>query len=145
MEWDSLFLLKYPGYVLWFYLAFRWFRPDAGRRLGRVFGLSLLRILVGLVLGLAIFALGGGVYHMLGRGPVSWWLSYAATYVPVRWFEWAFMELFVLPGPLSARALLLGSPGGPRAWRAVGVAISCLGDLVLMIAAPGFPFEKFMC
>ena len=71
-------------------------------------------------------------------------LAYLAVYVPVRWFEWALIELF-----LSSAARTLGgfvlSSGRTRPWRIGGILVSCLADVPVMLALGGLPMGRFMC
>ncbi len=143
------FVLKGAAYALWCALGVRRFQPERTRRAGLALGLGLLRLVLGLVFGVAIFLGGALVYAGLSEdgafaASTAMILTYLAVYVPVRWIEWAIIEAILTP---RARGLgfLLGSDGGARRWRLGGVLISCLADVPLMLAAGGLPVGRFMC
>lgn len=147
------FAAKGAAYCGWCGLGARLFRPAATSVLGLALGLGALRLLLGLLFGVAIFlgsAFAVAGLDEAGASPtLAMGLAYLGVYVPVRWIEWGIVELLLrAPAPSAGRFLgrfLGGTDGTGRAWRGGGIVISCLADVPLMLAAGGLPIGRFMC
>ena len=147
------FAAKGAAYCGWCGLGARLFRPAATSVLGLALGLGALRLLLGLLFGVGIFlgsAFAVAGLDEAGASPtLAMGLAYLGVYVPVRWIEWGLIELLLRPAARTQAGFLrafLGSVDRPgRAWRAGGIAISCLADVPLMLAAGGLPIGRFMC
>jgi hypothetical protein len=141
--------LKAAAYCFWCVRGVRLFRPERAAPVGLGVALGGLRLVLGLGFGLGIFLAGAAVFA--GLATVTWLergvamvLTYLAVYVPVRWLEWAIIETILVRGR-GLGAFLLSSSGRGVRWRLVGIAISCLADVPLMLAAGGVPVGRFMC
>jgi hypothetical protein len=109
--------------------------------------------LKGIVYGIVRLAMGA----FLGLMLIFWLLNalriaipnhlllYLAVYVPVRWFEWSLMAVFMDGEPWTWRNLLVGRTSSSRLWRIGGIVISCIADIPMMISLGGLPLGRFMC
>jgi hypothetical protein len=143
------FAAKGAAYCGWCGLGARLFRPAGTRVLGLALGLGVLRMVLGLLFGVAIFlgsALAVAGLTEGGSGmTLAMVLAYLGVYVPVRWIEWAIIEALLRRPARSFAGFLGGVDRTGRAWRLGGAAISCLADLPLILAAGGLPIGRFMC
>ena len=144
--------IKACAYAGWCYVGLRAFRPEGKPRLAAVLGLGILRLLLGLVFGIGIFFASAFAYAGLSEGSgaalsatATAVLTYLATYVPVRWIEWALIELILTPAARSPGGFLLGSSSRSRLWRLGAISVSCLADVPMILALGGLPLGRFMC
>ena len=143
------FAAKGAAYCGWCGLGARLFRPAGTRVLGLALGLGTLRLVLGLVFGVAIYL--GSCLAVVGLDEagadptLAMGLAYLGVYVPVRWIEWAIIETILRPQARSFGRFWAGADGSGRLWRLGGAAISCLADVPLMLAAGGLPVGRFMC
>jgi hypothetical protein len=138
----SYVALKYGAYVAWCFLGIRWLR-EMNPPVTSALGLGFVRLLLGVVFGIAIF-LTGGVMHL--NVPNHLWLSYFAVYAPVRWVEWSIMTLLVAPG--TGFFLLRANPRA-NLWQLGGIAVSHLADIPVILSGSGvgdmLPVGRFLC
>ena len=140
--------IKFLAYFTWCALGVRFLDPHKRStiRSGLLFG--SLRLLLGVVVGVSIFLLGGIMHWAAWNNLV---LQYLTVYVPVRWFEWGLMELLIVRdqshGPLFS--LLAGGDAKTRLWRLGGIVVSHLADLPLIFGSGGvhemLPGGRFLC
>jgi len=145
----TYFVLKALAYCTWCWVGVRMFRPEREAKLGLGIGFGLFRMSLGLVFGVGIFLGGAVVYGGFESAELStsvaMALTYLAVYVPVRWIEWAIVETILVTGEKTFTTFLGGSSARGVRWRLGGIAISCLADVPLMVAAGGIPIGRFMC
>jgi hypothetical protein len=136
--------LKLVAYAAVCWLGLRWVarRPSAAVRAAL---LGALRLVMGLVFGVGIFLASAWVVAGTGQGFDAQLLAYALVYVPVRWIEWSLLALLVVPASRSLRGFVLGSDGRDRAWRCVGIVVSCTADVPVLLAVGGLPVGRFCC
>ena len=143
--------LKAAAYAGWCALGLRLLRPGVSRRALAALALGLLRLVIGLSFAVGIFLastlLVAGLHEAAGE-PLSpsatVVLTYLAVYVPVRWVEWALIELVLTSEARTLRGFLLSSRRA-RPWRLGGILVSCLADVPVMLALGGLPMGRFMC
>lgn len=147
MMWTVLYVAtKLAAYCGWCYYGLVKFRPETANRAAAALGLGVVRLLMGLVFGGVIFLASTFLAPVLWSFPGREVLTYASTYVPIRWVEWTLMAILITPGSRSFGSWLFGWNSVSRLWRLGGIGISCLADLPI-IAAVGWilPVGRFMC
>ncbi|MCI0487394.1 MAG: hypothetical protein L0229_12440 [Blastocatellia bacterium] len=120
MELVLYILIKYAAYTLWCYLGVAVLKPVLKNRLGRAFGYGLIRLLMGIFFGIAIFFAA----LMLSNATRNSILTYLVVYVPVRFIEWLIMAFIIGKGSMKPK---------PYLWIGGGIVISCLADIPLGI------------
>ena len=135
-------VLKFAVYSGWCWVGLKLFRPHGERRPRAALGLGLLRLGMGAFFGILIWVLGTAAARPLGGNQV---LIYLAVYVPVRWIEWAIIDLLIQPERFSFKVFFLGAGPVSRGWRARGIVVSCLADVPVIVSMGGLPLGRFMC
>jgi hypothetical protein len=107
----------------------------------------LVRLLIGVAAGFAIFFIGG-ISRLSAWNNV--FLQYLIVYAPVRWFEWGIMELLITrSGRNPVHAFILGGNGRSRLWRLGGILVSHLADIPMIAMGAGYrdmlPIGRFLC
>ena len=145
----SYFAVKGAAYCGWCGVGVNRFRPASTRRVGLALGLGALRLVMGFVFGVGIFFASAFAVAGLDESGVgvtaAMVLAYLGVYVPVRWVEWALIEAILHTPARSLAGFTRGGDRASRTWRLGGIAISCLADVPLMLAAGGLPVGRFMC
>lgn len=117
-------LTKFTAYSGWCYLGLAWFDPTRSPKATGSLFYGLVRLLMGIVFGLAIFfaalTLNNAVKNSL--------LTYFVVYVPVRVIEWSLMLWILRREGTFPRYLL---------WVGGGVILSCLADIPLGVMEGG--------
>jgi len=135
------FVLKYLAYAAWCFAGLKLLGDTSPSPRAKALGLGAFRVLLGIALGVVIWALSTKVYSSLSGDRASrQLLTYLAVYVPVRWLEWSLIASVV---ERSFGAFLV-----PRSVRSVlfrlgGIAVSCVADVPMLI--DGLPVGRFMC
>ncbi len=111
--------IKFFAYSLWCLLGLRWFEGQSGNQIRRAFKLGLVRLLIGIGLGLFIFIAA----LKMNNATRDSLLTYLVIYVPVRFFEWLVIAFFIKKKKGLPQALL---------WILGGIVVSCLADLTLL-------------
>jgi|SRR6185295_17936362 len=139
-------LLKYLAYSVWCWVDLK--KQKGGRRGLWVpaVGWGFLRLAMGFFFGIGIYLLSTSVACALpSELPAREVFTYLFTYVPVRWIEWAIMDVLISSRRESLKSFLLGSDAFSRKWRLGGIVLSCLADGPMMAMMGGFPIGRFMC
>jgi len=124
-------LLKWMAYAGWCWLGLG-FQNSRRGRLGRAALWGLGRVGLGIAFGLTV----GFVFllaHWIPSAEWSWYVGlYVGIYIPVRWIEWSLMAHAMKVPPLR--------------WRAGGIGVSCVVDLVQMLLLGSLiPVGRFLC
>lgn len=143
-EFIGYVVLKFLAYVMWCYAGVGLLRYE--RTFRSALGFGALRLMIGVLFGIAVFFIGG-MAHL--DAPKSDFLLYLEIYVPVRWFEWGIVALFLSARDRGVSALLLGNSDRSRLWRAGGILVSILADLPILLSSRGagemLPVGRFLC
>jgi hypothetical protein len=133
-------IVKYAAYSTWCYVGLRMLRGRGSVRAALGFGFA--RFGLGIVFGISLFLFAGIFVHLdMPQHPV---LAYFATYVPIRFVEWAIMTAWIGRGsnapPMQSRV----------AWIFGGIVVSHLADLPLILftwegAKQFLPVGRFLC
>jgi hypothetical protein len=119
-------------------LGIRLLRPSGQ---GSAFGFGLIRLLLGVGFGLAIFIAGGMMHLEVPRHPL---LMYFEVYVPVRLIEWSIIFYLIRE---QSRAF---SAAKSSVWIIGGIVVSHVADIpmfLLMESSPRdmLPVGRFLC
>jgi|GraSoiStandDraft_40_1057318.scaffolds.fasta_scaffold273355_2 hypothetical protein len=121
-------ILKYLAYVGWCAVLSVNYSRDGVRTL-RPWRMGLIRIAIGIVVGLSLSA--AGMHLAFGRQFLIAWTS---VMIPVRWLEWSLLVIISTGKTFSLKRLLLGFDLPLRLWQAGGVLVSFLTDGAMIIA-----------
>jgi hypothetical protein len=116
MEYAIYITVKLLSYSLWCWIGLRWVWPGSSS-LPRAFGLGVLRLMVGIFFGVAIF-------FFFPSSPNALLVKYIAIYAPVRLVEWLIIAWVIQlkvsrQDPSTLRALF---------WCAGGIVVSFAAD-----------------
>src|SRR5262252_7300667 len=126
------------------YMGLRVLRKGSKASVAQAFFLGMLRLFLGLFLGVVIYLLSSALLSHLGYGLASNVVTYLCVYIPVRWVEWSLMAALLLSP--SIPQFLFGTAKTDRLWRVGGIAISCLADIPLILSLGGvIPTGRFLC
>jgi hypothetical protein len=117
---------KYAAYCGWCFLLpgaarDRWWR--------RGFGLGLVRVILGLLVGSAV-AVAGAHLAYAARVPVGFTL----ILLPIRWLEWNLVATLGLAMPPLPHLVLAGATGRQRLWRVGGILVWFGTEAVALVA-----------
>jgi hypothetical protein len=139
--------VKYLAYSGWCALGVNWLDRTGRSPLRSGLGFGLIRLLIGVAAGVAIFFIGG-ISHWSAWPNLL--LQYLAVYAPVRWFEWGIMELLIVRERRNLlKVFLIGGNGRTRMWRLGGILVSHLADIPMILTGGGvhemLPIGRFLC
>lgn len=132
--------VKYVAYAAWCALGVHVLRVRSSRLSTSLFW-GLIRLLIGVCFGVAVFVVGG-MMHL--EAPANPLLMYFTVYAPIRLVEWSIMTYLIVDNPMVLSTLR------PYAWIVGGIVVSHLADLpmfLLMRSGPGdmLPVGRFLC
>src|SRR5262249_14079674 len=120
-------ILKYAAYAGWCLLGLNLFESSIKNRTIAALAIGFLRLVMGLFFGVVIWILSTSAYaiyfKILGDGFGAGVFAYLMVYVPVRWFEWAIIDLILQRRRTTLASFLVGHDGVSRKWRVGGIAI----------------------
>lgn len=135
------FVLKFAAYAGWCWAGLRLLRGPENAPRGKALALGALRAMLGLMLGLFIWAASTKVAASVSGNRASREIAaYLAVYVPVRWFEWSLIASLIERSPL---AFLVPRSGRSVLFRLGGIGVSCVADIPMIL--DGLPIGRFMC
>lgn len=145
------FVVKFCAYAAWMWVGLRSNRATAGSVVPQALLLGAARLLMGLGFGFTIWTLTTAMVmgvHTMAPDLAGWVIAafvYLGVYVPIRWIEWAIMDVVIRPEARTLRGFVLGAGLPSRRWRAGGIVISCLADIPVIAVVGGLPLGRFMC
>jgi hypothetical protein len=144
-----LFLYLFPKfliYVLWCYVGLRIFRSKSENWGNDAFVFGFYRLLLGFGFGFLVFLAAAALESNGGNtGHSSTALEYVLVYLPIRWIEWTFMAVVILPGSNRFFQWFSGLNNADRLWRLGGIAISFLGDASLFFIVKHVEIGRILC
>ncbi len=139
--WAFYFLVKIILYVSLVWQGFRGLNPGKAASTTLVGVLGVLRLLMGLLMAVPLFAVGMRVFNVFGEGTVAMIATYLLLYPATRWIEWGIIGYLIQPKGWS----LFAPKSEALKWRMVCVVLTCVPDVALLSLGPYGPFRPYLC
>lgn len=135
--------LKWLFYSAWCWLGIYLDKPDGRPTKARALKFGAIRLVLGIPFGLLIVFVATKMLDVAPRFLGPWYeltkdiWAYMGSYAPAHWLEWSILAVWMLPGRLSARNLLLGVNKRDTLWRLGGIVVSFVADVPILFAFGG--------
>ena len=139
--WLLYFVVKTILYVALVWQGFRVLHPTRAPSNALVGVLGMLRLLMGFLVAIPLFAVGVKVFGVLGGGTGAMIATYLLLYPVTRWVEWGLVEYLIQPEAWS----LVAPRSQALRWRVLCVVLTCVPDVALLSLGTYGPFRPYMC
>lgn len=131
----SLVFLKFVIYIVWCFYGIRLFNPKWQGQALKGIGLGFVKLLIGITFNfiLVIRVMDELPFLNLYMYKYGFILMYFAIHIPLRWVEWAIMDMIVSPTSATLKSFLFGYSKSSRFWRTGGIIISFTTDILILL------------